>query len=249
MQDHSSHRSSHLASLFVDAGITPLLAELPAPVTVTQVGRAHTERGETQAFIQQVFRRAHGAEVRAFYPDLLSFSIAGERRAVFGYRDGQDLPMFLEQYLDRPADRLASERLGLTVRREEMVEVGNLALADPGQARWLIAACTAFLAAAGYRWVLFTATRPLANAFARMGLKPLELAEADANRLPDRGASWGGYYAAGPCVYVGDIHASRAKLAGVAAQRRPHLHALLQRLHDLGLSGIGGTGARACGGI
>jgi hypothetical protein len=233
----------------VDVGIAPLLAELPAPIEVTHVGPTHAECAATQAFIQQVFRRAHGAEVRTFYPDLLSFSAGGERRAVLGYRDGLDLPMFSEQYLERPAHELASEHLGFPVRREEMVEVGNLALADPGHARWLIAACTAFLAAAGYRWVLFTATRPLANAFARMGLKPLPLAEADANRLPDRGASWGGYYAAGPCVYIGDIHAGRGKLAGIAAQRRPHLHALLRRLHDLGLSGLGGTGARACGGI
>ena len=241
----------HRAHPFVDADIAPLLPELPAPVEVTHVGPMHAECGEARAFIQQVFRRAHGAEVRTFYPDLLSFSAAGTRRAVFGYRDGLDLPMFSEQYLDRPAHELACERLGLAVRREEMVEVGNLALAAPGHARWLIAACTAFLAAAGYRWVLFTATRPLANAFARMGLKPLPLAEADASRLPDRGASWGGYYTAGPQVYLGDIHAGHGKLAGIATQRRPQLRALLQHLHELGEGGLGGTGGRlaACGGI
>jgi hypothetical protein len=62
----------------------------------------------------------------------------------------------------------------------------------------------------GYEWVVFTATRELRNAFARMGLTPLELAPADPARLPDRGARWGRYYANDPIVVAGRIgHALR----------------------------------------
>jgi hypothetical protein len=62
----------------------------------------------------------------------------------------------------------------------------------------------------GYEWVVVTATRELRNAFARMGLKPLELAPADPARLPDGGARWGRYYANDPIVVAGRIgHALR----------------------------------------
>ena len=221
-------------SLFVDAGVDPLLTELPVPILARHIGLVHPQRPPIQAFIREVFRQAHGAEVYSFHPGLLSFTAGGNQRAVLGYRDPLQAPLFAEQYLERPAQELASDLLDLEVRRDQMVEVGNLALADPGQARWVIAASTAFLAAAGYRWVLFTANLPLANAFRRLGLKPQALGRADPDRLPDHGASWGSYYEAGPQVYVGDILAGSQKLLGVSQQRRPNLHALLHACQRLG---------------
>ena len=222
-------------SIFVDTGIDPLLVELPVPIHARRVGLNHPLRPQLQAFIRRDFRQAHGAEVYAFHPSLLSFTASGAQRAVVGYRDPLESPLFAEQYLDRPAHELATTRLGLEVRREQMVEVGNLALADSGHARWVIAASTAFLAAAGYRWVLFTANRTLANAFHRLGLKPLALAAADPRHLSDRGASWGSYYASGPMVYVGDIQAGCHKLQTGGWARRPNLHALLHASQRLGI--------------
>jgi hypothetical protein len=221
-------------SIFVDTGIEPLLAELPVPIHARQVGLGHPLRPQLQAFIREDFRQAYAAEVYAFYPNLLSFSAGNAPRAVVGYRDPLESPLFAEQYLVRPVHELAAARLGLEVRREQMVEVGNLALADAGHTRWVIAASTAFLAAAGYRWVVFTANRTLANAFRRLGLKPLALAAADPRRLPDRGASWGSYYAAGPRVYVGDIQAGCDKLQAGGWNRRPNLNALLRASQRLG---------------
>jgi len=91
-----------------------------------------------------------------------------------------------------------------------------------------------FLHAAGYRWVLFTAVTHLFNAFQRLGLKPVRLAEAEPGRLPDAGASWGRYYEAGPVVCAGDISAGLGKLARSAALGQPRLHALLDSAYRLG---------------
>jgi hypothetical protein len=157
---------------------------------------------------------------------------------VVGYRTGLAKDLFAEHYLDLPADQLISNRIGRCLARGNLVEVGNLALSDPGHARWVIAASTAFLAAAGYRWVLFTATRPLANAFRRLGLRPVHLAEADPARLPDGGAAWGTYYGQNPAVYAGDILAGAAKLEGACRPGQPHLQALLRTSRRLGL-GVG----------
>jgi hypothetical protein len=227
-----------LDPLCIDADVTPLLAELRAPVGLIGADQTHPARGDLHAFIQAVFHQAHGARVDLFYPHLLGFTTGGDLTATVGYRAGVGQALFAEHYLDAPADDLITARTGRAVARTDLVEVGNLALRDPGQARWIIAASTAFLAAAGYRWVLFTATRPLANAFRRLGLRPVALAAADPARLSDGGAAWGQYYQQGPVVYAGDILAGAAKLQVVDRAGQPHLQALLGAARRLGAGGI-----------
>lgn len=221
-------------SPFVESGVDPLLAELTSSISIHHTRSDPFVRLALQDFIRDVFHQAHDAEVTSFYPNLLGFSTGSQLHAVMGYRIAGAAPLFSEQYLDTPAHELASTRLGMPVEREQMVEVGNLAILDPGQARWVIAASTSFLAAAGYRWVVFTATRTLANAFRRLGLKPLELGTADPRRLPDAGASWGTYYMANPAVYVGDIHAGLGKLGSTRSAAATNLNQLLHAAHALG---------------
>ncbi len=220
----------------IDAAIDPLLAELHESVELLHAATDERESHRLQAFVRHVFRKVYGAEVSNFHPNLLGFNAQSDLRAVLGYRDGACAPLFSEQYLERPAEQLIAERFDQSVRRDELVEVGNFALASPGQARWVIAATTTFLAAAGYRWVMFTATRPLANAFRRLGLRPLALASADPARLPDGGASWGSYYDAGPAVYAGDILAGYHKLHSGIGDRHPYLQSLLQAARQSGAS-------------
>ena len=226
---------SYCDSLCIEEGVDPLLSELREPVRVLHADRSHPARPELQRFIRTVFWRAHGARVDLFYPGLLGYRTAQGLRAVVGYRAGHEAALFAEHYLDLPAERLISNRTGRCLARGDLVEVGNLALSAPGHARWVIAASTAFLAAAGYRWVLFTATRPLANAFRRLGLRPIHLADADPARLPDGGKAWGAYYRQGPAVYAGDILAGAAKLQGACRAGQPHLQSLLRTSQRLGL--------------
>jgi hypothetical protein len=94
---------------------------------------------------------------------------------------------------------------------------------------------TMFLYAAGYRWVLFTAVKPLYNAFQRLGLKPIQIAKPDPGRLPEGGSNWGSYYRAGPLVCAGDIEAGYEKLSAFVSQRQPMLSALLQEARYRGL--------------
>lgn len=227
------------------------MTEVHEALAMARCAAGDAERPILEQFIRTVFRRTYDAAVEIFCPELLAYSHDSRLRAVVGYRDGLIRPLFSEHYLDAPAERLMSERLGRPVLRHELVEVGNLALAHPGQARWLIAATTAFLHAAGYRWVLFTAVTPLFNAFARLGLRPVSLARADPHRLPDAGRAWGSYYAARPVVYAGDIAAGMGKLAATAAQGRPDLKALMSTAQSLGAAArhgvwnagvLGGTG-------
>ena len=224
----------------IDAHVDPLLGELREAIQLLRAGPGDPHRRELESFIRDVFREACGARIHSFFPDLLAFLRGDRLCAVVGCRGAADDTLFAEQYLDDPAEQIVADRLGRDVAREYLVEVGNLGLAYPGQARAVIAATTAFLAAAGYRWVIFTAARPLFNAFRRLGLRPVPLAPADAGRLTEGADAWGRYYDAKPQVYAGDILAGLAKLSGAAGAPHPHLRDVLAQARKLGASGPSG---------
>ena len=225
----------NLPNACIVAGVQPLLSELRDNVRVHFRGRQDAGREPLEGFIHDIFELAYGASLTSYYPNLTAFTSDGRLRGVVGYRDGMVKPLFSEQYLDRPIETEMTEHLGQVVERQRLVEVGNLALLGPGEARWVIAATIAFLHAAGYRWVLFTAVKSLFNAFHRLGLNPIQIATPDPARLPDGGRSWGRYYQAGPVVCAGDIEAGWNKLSGHVSLAQPKLHALLQEAWALGM--------------
>jgi hypothetical protein len=227
--------------------VGPLLAELRSPVCVDVLDHTHPDRKHAEAFIRSVFERRYGAEVNEFHPTLLSFCDATRYRAVVGFRGGVEGDLFSEQYLAEPAQQTVANRLGIHIDRNELVEVGHLALDKPGDTRWLISATTQHLHARGYRWVLFTATRVLFNAFHRLGLRPIILTSARACRLPDGGRHWGDYYHANPVVCVGNIESGQRKLHRHIGATQPRLRALLRDSRESALPGWS-LHASSCGG-
>jgi hypothetical protein len=167
----------------------------------------HADRAEIESFIRATFFDVYQARVNIFMPHLVRLrTIHNHLVAVVGYRDAANHSLYLEKYLDEPIEDVLSAQLGQPVRREDIVEVGNLADAAPGGARAAIIILTAFLHSAGYRWVVFTGVPKLRNAFGRLGLDPIELAPADPMRLrPEEREDWGAYYAGQPLVMGGDI--------------------------------------------
>lgn len=172
------------------------------------VGPDSPERAETEAFIAAVYRARYGAELTHFLPQLLAYRDAGGRlTAAVGWRGGAHGRLFVENYLDGPVEDALAAALGRPVPRGSLVEVGNFAAVGAGDARAVIVDVTHLLHAAGLRWVLFTATRQLRNAFERLGLVPTPLAPARPERLTDGGAHWGSYYQTQPQLMFGDIAA------------------------------------------
>ena len=173
--------------------------------TLTLLDRDHPLRANAEAFIQRIFFSSYQARISHFYPQLLCITenVRGgddDFTAVAGVRCAASGPLFSEYYLHDPIESV------LAVPRRQIVEIGNLSPASMGQARWLIATLNAFMAAAGFTHVVFTAVPKLRNAFNRMGLPLQYLAEADAERLPEgMSHDWGNYYAARPAVFSGDI--------------------------------------------
>jgi hypothetical protein len=79
--------------------------------------------------------------------------------ARLGMRPAASAPeLFLEQYLDRPVEQEIAARANCPVGRDGIVEICNLAADQRGASRHLFVLLTAVLAAASYRWIVFTAT-------------------------------------------------------------------------------------------
>jgi hypothetical protein len=175
----------------------------------------HPERSACEEFIAARFQRAHGARIGHFSPHLLGVRDAlGRWRAASGYTPAGGRRLFLEQYLDAPAEHVLAQHRGRAIDRDGIVEVGNLAASSMGMARTLIPLLARHLERLGYDWVVFTATRELRNTFARLGLRPVALAPADPARLRERGVDWGRYYDNDPVVMAGRIsHGVRAAVA------------------------------------
>ena len=176
----------------------------------------------------EIFRRVYAARISTFYPHLIGITHQDASfAAVAGVRSAASHPLFAEFYLDAPVEDSIFARTGRRVTRDRIAEVGNLAPASAGQARWLIATLTAYLYAAGFSWVVFTTVPTLHNAFARMGLRPIGLGAADVTRLdPALQDDWGSYYDAGPLVYAGEIRQGFQALDDRMRTEQPGLRAL-----------------------
>jgi len=164
------------------------------------------QRADLERFIARRFERAYGATLTHFLPHLLGMRDNGGRwQAAVGFAGAADGPLFLEQYLDAPIERVLARKIERPVARERVVEVGNLAAVRAGIARILIPALATRLREHGFEIAVFTATRELRNAFERLALGPLVLAPADPACLRGGAGEWGSYYTHAPTVMGGRI--------------------------------------------
>jgi len=216
----------------IDRGMVPLPTASAADsihLDLELIDPSHPERATAEAFVKAVFKDAYDARLTRFYPLLMSIIWPDNRyAAIAGVRPAGAEKLFSEHYLDTAIEEL------LGVEREKIVEIGNLAPASAGQARWLICTLTAFLGGAGFTHVVFTAVPRLYNAFRRMGLPLQKQADARSERLPaDQVQEWGSYYNSRPAVYSGDIRVGERAFRKLIATD-PELHDITRRAFRAG---------------
>jgi hypothetical protein len=195
------------------------------PVRAGDAGRADLE-----AYVRTRFAARHGAAVRTFMPTLIAFrERQGELRGVAGIRGADESRLYLEQYLDRPIEErlIASlqspvDRGGArAVRRDEIVEVGNLAGASCRAAVRMVAQLPVFLMSRRYSWIVFTATGALRQILEGFGAPLIELGRADPSSVATAADSWGRYYETDPRVFAGYLP-DADRLAGFAHRTPGH---------------------------
>ena len=171
-----------------------------------------------QTYIQAAYTLEFNARIPHFLPCLLGLYRAdgvlvgacGLNHASTGKREQ---PLYLEQYLEQPIEAAIETRLGVRPARNRIIEVGNLACSEPGNARLMFAALCRLLCDNALDYVVFTGTAKLRNSFHRLHLTPVELAPAQADRVGDDASAWGAYYHCQPKVMVGDLGIGRQALA------------------------------------
>ena len=202
-------------------------------------GPATPGREQIEAFIVERFHTAYQARVSHFFPWLLSMQCLGTCSAVAGIRPAKQAGLFLEQYLDEPVEDELSRVLEAAVARASIVEIGNLVADKKGSSHLLFLVFTAALHKAGYRWLVFTATRGLRNNLNKLGLSLHALGNADQSRLDAQGqAQWGAYYQSNPQIMACSLEqgmqiiSSRPLLRRVLRLYRSRINALALKLQD-----------------
>ena len=162
-----------------------------------------SRRPLVEQFVQRTFADRHGAMVRSFMPTLLALQGREERVCgVVGFRNAHTGSLFLERYLARPIEFELSERMRIAVKRDEIVEVGNLASRSCRAAVHLVAALPGLLIARGNRWIVFTATSAVRGILERFQAPMVELGSAR-RELVGQPDEWGCYYEHDPRVMAG----------------------------------------------
>ncbi len=183
-------------------------------------------RAELEDYVRGAFARRHAAMVCSFMPTLLALrDHSGALRGVAGVRAARDQRLYLEQYLDHPIEQALAQvpefRGAGPIRREDIIEVGNLAGSSCRAAIRLVTQLPSWLLDREYRWIVFTATDTLQRILAGFGAPLVELARADAARLTRDASDWGRYYQTDPRVFAGYLPDSE-RLVGFAREGSGH---------------------------
>jgi len=190
------------------------------------------ERRRVEAFVEDVYARTFGVHLTRHYPTLMSVQDAeGRIYAVVGFRRACESSLFLEQYLDAPVEAsVAGAWNDPSADRSAIVEIGHLASDGRGATVFLFLALAEHLRTMGCDYAVATATKVLRGVFDKAGIQTVELAQAQAARLPDGGRDWGSYYQTEPVVLAGSIGRSCPSLKSLVAAG-PMKPAMRSRLH------------------
>jgi hypothetical protein len=184
-------------------------------------GPASSGRPALESFIRQVYDATYGARISAFLPLLLELRNDSGGRAVLGIRPARSRQqLFLEQYLDRPIEQEIAAAANCPVGRDGIVEIGNLAADQRGASQHLFTVLAAVLAAANFRWMVFTATPQVEKLIERLHYSPKALRRVDPARLGPQIKDWGRYYDTNPRVVYCDLAGAMAAARGHAATAR-----------------------------
>ena len=165
------------------------------------------ERHLAEAFIRECYQDSYAADVRIFMPYLLGVTDENENiSAVIGFRPGGREPLFLENYLDLPAEHTLCEASGSPVDRQQIVEVGNLASSDSASFRILLIGLVTLLdRLPGTNWIMCTVGDRLFRLLRRTRFFPLVLQQASPQRLSPQHGEWGSYYQSARTVVAGNV--------------------------------------------
>lgn len=175
-----------------DSVLCPLQAQ---PAAVCIMPEHAPQAAAVKNFITRIYANAYKAQISVHYPVLVAlYDDAGNIMAATGIRSAAESTLFLEQYLEKPVEQV------LSITRDKVVEIGNLASGSKGAGLLLFAALAVHLRAKGFKKSVMTGTGYLEKRFRFLGLEPQRHAKADPTMLQNTDETWGSYYETQPHV-------------------------------------------------
>ncbi|MFV8816551.1 thermostable hemolysin [Haliea sp. E17] len=171
-----------------------------AALTAGSAGRARAER-----FIGDNFQASYGARLTHFMPIICSLQQEDAIKAALGLRAARCTSLFVEQYLQQPAEVVIGQHYPGPVSRSSVWEMGNLAASDGRVAVMLYLLVTAALHRLGVDYLVFAANAAVRQSIRRRGFTTRTVCNADPLRLGSAASDWGSYYDSDPQVLVASI--------------------------------------------
>jgi hypothetical protein len=194
-------------------GVTALTQSATTTCPADVIGTDQPQRKLVEAFVAKRFLDVHGAQIIAFMPQFLAlFDDEGAVQAAVGMRDAGCERFFLEYYLDYPVEQVIAEQAAppaISVERDRVVEIGNLASIDRRASRRLFKLLARRLSVENYQWAVFTGCSSLQRMFVTIGIETVDLGRALQSQLPGDQQTWGGYYEDNPQVVAGRVGLGR----------------------------------------
>ncbi|WP_064604333.1 thermostable hemolysin [Photobacterium sp. J15] len=194
-------------------------------ITLKVIDKLHPLRHEVEQYVANRYEHAFHAHLNEFMPIFLAiYDPQNKLLSACGYRVASKEKLFLEQYLNQPANTLISKRYAEIISRDKLIEFGQLASFSPGMSPIHFMLMTNYLVERGFEWCIFTATDTLYAMMCKLKLNPSVLADANPNDIPNADSVWGSYYQHRPRICCGNILAAHKQLterfARVSAQKR-----------------------------
>lgn len=190
-------------------------------------------RTRAQEYIHAQFARYYGADVKQYMPYLLTLERNGEILAALGFRLAASHGLFLEQYLTEPVERLVSRVTGNPVKRDLIVEIGNLASSHPERTKELFTLLTFLLKHMGCEWVVCNTTPKVRSTFKHMGFEFVTLQKTTSTSLQLDAHVWGNYYDHDPRLCLGSLSTAAQK---ILIMNQLPLQSVLRQVHALSAS-------------
>ncbi|WP_432463193.1 thermostable hemolysin [Agarivorans sp. QJM3NY_33] len=174
-------------------------------VSLEFITAAHPLWQQVIQYITTRYQQAFDAKLDSFMPTYMALTENGQIKSLCGYRLANREPLFLEQYLDQTAELLLSKAFNQSIKRNQLIEFGQLASFTKGASPLHFLLMAEALVERGFAWCIFTATDPLYALMKRLGLVPTLIAEADPQRVPRAKQRWGSYYQHQPRIFAGNL--------------------------------------------
>lgn len=157
-------------------------------------------RAKVESFISDKFQHHHSAVIREFMPLLIDLGYDSNKNAAVGIRPGVNRPFFLENYIDGSIEDAVKVLAGVSINRENIVEIGNFAASNVRSGGLLFTLLAKVLLLADYQWMVFTATNEVEKMINKLGCRQTILTDANASRVQQSSSDWGCYYDNNPKV-------------------------------------------------